>query len=1308
MASLGKLHEFKPDEEEFATYLERVEIFFAANGVEDTKKVPVFLNAIGGAAYGILRSLVAPSSPMSLSFKELTETLQAHYEPKTSIIAERFHFHKRSQHTGESITDFVAELRRLAARCKFEGYLDDALRDRFVCGLRNEAIQRSLLAEKELTYASAVERAKSMEAAHANAQALKTPALTVGKVDRPVNGRSSPSAESRKPCHRCGKVGHTGRECRYRDVECHKCKKKGHLAKVCRSSAGKPWKRAAGKSTQWVGSDPPQPNQVNSEEVDLLCCVNSRRVNPYTVVVELNGKPVSMEIDTGAAVSLVSRSTQTALFPHAILTKPKVQLRTYTAEPISLVGKMAVEVKHNCYTGQHDLYVVEGSGPSLIGRDWLSKIRLDWASIRAIADSETSSEIDSLLQRYPQVFQSGPGLMRHIKASLTLKPDAKPRFCRPRSVPFSIKPKVGQELDRLEEEGVLQKVNHSVWAAPIVPVPKRDGSLRICGDYKVTINPFLLVDQYPLPKPSDLMACLTGGKRFSKMDLMSAYQQMKLDDESAKLVTINTHQGLYEFTRLPFGVASAPAVFQRAMDTVLQGIPHCICYLDDILVTGRSDKEHLRNLEEVLSRLRKYGIRLKEDKCQFLQDSVEYLGHQVDAEGVHTSPKKVEAILKAPRPRNLPELRSFLGLLNYYAKFLSNLSCLLHPLHELLRADHPWHWSEKCERVFQEAKESLSKAPVLMHYDPELPLILAADASSYGLGAVISHRLPNGSERPVAYASRTLASSERNYAQVEKEALSLIFGVKRFHQYLYGRHFLLMTDHKPLTSILGPKNGIPPLAAARMQRWALLLSAYTYDIQFRGTKLHANADALSRLPLMDKLPEGNPPDPAVFNVAQLDCLPVHAQEVAAATRVDSILSKLLHCLRKGWPTTIPDYLIPFWRRKEGLGVEGDCILWGCRVVIPQRLQQRVLDELHQGHPGVVRMKMLARGHVWWPGLDKAIEQQARECHACQASKNSPARAPLHSWAWPSAPWERIHIDYAGPIFGKMLLIIVDAHTKWIEVCVMSSTTSSKTILALRDVFARYGLPRKIVSDNGPQFSSDEFRKFMLANGIKHTRTAPYHPSSNGAAERAVQTVKRALQAAHRTGSSLEQSLAAFLLQYRTTPQSTTGVAPCMLMMGRDLRTRMHLIAPDVGEHVRDQQDRQQRHHDQHSRTRGFSVGTSVWARNFRDGSCWVKAVIADQLGPVSYLVQLENGDYWRRHVDHLRPGSEVPPTDGDPEPEEVTVPLGMSESQGLSSPTENEQDTSRAVPVAPSSSNNRRYPSRVRKPPDRLYGTLLS
>ena len=245
---------------------------------------------------------------------------------------------------------------------------------------------------------------------------------------------------------------------------------------------------------------------------------------------------------------------------------------------------------------------------------------------------------------------------------------------------------------------------------------------------------------------------MKGGRKFTKLDLTSAYQQMELDEESAKLVTINTHQGLYESTRLPLGVASAPAIFQRAMDMVLQGIPHCICYLDDILITGVSDVEHLRNLEEVLRRLQDHGISVKKEKCHFIQDSVEYLGHHVDARGVHTSERKVQAIVDAPAPRNLQELRSFLGLLNYYAKFIPNLASMLHPLHTLLRADQPWKWSNQCQTAFKEAKESLYCALVLMHYDPALPLVLAADASAYGVGAVVSHRLPNGSEQPIAYA----------------------------------------------------------------------------------------------------------------------------------------------------------------------------------------------------------------------------------------------------------------------------------------------------------------------------------------------------------------------------------------------------------------------------------------------------------------------------------------------------------------------------------------------------------------------------
>ena len=284
---------------------------------------------------------------------------------------------------------------------------------------------------------------------------------------------------------------------------------------------------------------------------------------------------------------------------------------------------------------------------------------------------------------------------------------------------------------------------------------------------------------------------------------------MLLASGSEKYLTINTHLGLYQYTRLPFGVASAPALFQRAMDIILQGITGVICYIDDILISGESDEQHLDRVEEVLKRLAEHGLRVKQKKCEFLKPSVEYLGHRIDREGLHTLPSKVSAIVDAPEPKNVQELRSFLGLLNYYSKFIANLASILHPLNRLLRNDVSWKWSSACACAFKKAKQSLVSSQVLAYYNPELPIKMAADASAYGVCAVISHTYPDGSEKPIAFASRTLSKSQKNYAQIEKEALGLVFGVRRFHQYLYGRKFTLVTDHKPLTTIFGPKKGIP-------------------------------------------------------------------------------------------------------------------------------------------------------------------------------------------------------------------------------------------------------------------------------------------------------------------------------------------------------------------------------------------------------------------------------------------------------------------------------------------------------------------
>lgn len=317
-----------------------------------------------------------------------------------------------------------------------------------------------------------------------------------------------------------------------------------------------------------------------------------------------------------------------------------------------------------------------------------------------------------------------------------------------------------EEIDRLLKEGIVTPVKYSEWAAPVVPILKPDGSVRLCGDYKLTVNTVSSLEQYPIPRVDDLFAALAKGKQFSKLDMSHAYQQILMDNDSKKYLTVNTHRGLFTYNRLPFGVASAPAIFQRTMESLLCGIPLVAVYLDDILVSGVDKADHLKNLDTVLTKLKEAGLRLRRDKCTFLQDEVEYLGYRVDAQGLHPVKKKVKAIQDAPAPTNVTELKSFLGLLNYYNKFLPNLATLLAPLHELLRHDVSWKWNKEQEAAFKKAKDLLNTSDVLVHYSADRELVLSCDASPYGVGAVLSHVMEDGSERPIGFVSRTLQPAE--------------------------------------------------------------------------------------------------------------------------------------------------------------------------------------------------------------------------------------------------------------------------------------------------------------------------------------------------------------------------------------------------------------------------------------------------------------------------------------------------------------------------------------------------------------------
>ena len=1114
-ALLGHIDQFDPADEQWPQYVERLEQFFVANDItgdgKAVKRRATFLSVVGRSTYNLLRSLIAPQKPTEKTFDELVEVLTAHYSPKPTEVMQRFRFNCRKRQEGETVANYVAELRRLAEHCNYGDTLDKMLRDRLVWGIRDKYIQKKLLAEAELTLKDALRIAQSAETAEKNLREMEVESHKEGvhfiKRQRQQRQRQPRQRQQQHPsqqqhssqpqnaqnsvpgnCTRCGKGGHRSSDCPYKNLVCRGCHRRGHLQRMCRS--------ANAGSSNTSGTAPAGVKQVGESEdseskaddlwlVEEVGGIHKLYQPPIKVPVCVDGVNVCMELDTGASVSIVSETQYKQWWPGRSLDSSPIRLQTYSKQPLTVVGSLSVVVEYESQKVTLPLVVVEGSGPMLMGRNWLNAIKLNWAKIHYTQ----APRLQEVLAKYSEAFEKGLGTFKGEEVSIAVDPEASPQFHKARPLPYAMKKMVEDELERLVKEGTLKPVDYAEWAAPIVAVLKSDReSVRVCGDFRMTVNPVSKLHRYPLPKVEDLFATLSEGKVFSKIDLTQAYQQLKLDSQSQKYLVINTHKGLFQYTRLPFGVSSAPGIFQKIMESLLHGIPGVLVYVDDILISRATDAEHLESLEEVLKRLTAAGLRAKRHKCKFMAPHVEFLGHLIDEEkGIHPLPEKIRAIQQAPTPTNLTELKSYLGLISYYGKFLPNLSTHLAPLYKLLNKKVLWNWTSEQESAFQKSKEMLTSKQLLTHYNPQLPLVLACDASAYGVGAVLAHLMPDGTEKPIAYASRTLNSAERNYSQIEKEGLSCVFGVKKFYAYLFGRKFTLITDHRPLLSLLSGQKPTSVQASARIRRWSLALSMFEYNFQFRNTTAHANADALSRLPLKDTTPIVKSPPEIVLLVDHLNSSPITADQIKEATRRDPDLSLILQYVQQGWPhrDAVERHLMPFYERREELTVHDGCLLWGSRVVVPKVHRSGVLIQLHEGHPGITRMKGLSRMYVWWPGIWKDIEEAVQECSQCQQHQSNPPVAPLHPWAWPTRPWARLHIDYAGPINGQMILVIVDAHSKWIEAIPTSGSTSRVVIEELRFLFSQFGLPECIVSDNGTCFTSHEFKEFLKRHGVKH-------------------------------------------------------------------------------------------------------------------------------------------------------------------------------------------------------------------------------
>lgn len=1314
-AAIGVIGPWRPGID-CRSYLARMDMYLLCNMVATTLKVPTFLTLIGEEAFELLQDLMHPNDPTKETYDDLKDVLIAHLAPEPSQASERYKFQCCKQKPGQTISDFIVELQKAASKCKFNDtpkidYRKDRMCDQLIFGLSDDRFRAKLLTDKSLDYDNAVTYLRNAEAASADSKTIGSKDIMVSKVQGSPKHASYMNKASRqhaqhnsrtgnqnqksdRPCYRCGSHCHTPEDCKFLKATCFYCKKPGHISKVCQ----KRLKTQSSRQVKFVKDL--QPLQKESSDYWIKNVRRNGEDGAIFLSCSIDGKSIAMELDTGCSMSLIPRSTYDEFFSHIPLQPCQKSLHTYTNDGIEVIGEITVTVEHNKQSKVLPLIVVSSGQGSLFGRNWFRSIVLDWNKIGMLFDNPCSAKfvtdvgLNNILNRFSQLFDNSLGRFNGGKVHLHVKENATPKFLRARTLPFAIKDRVEVEIQRLVSDDILEPVDFSEWASPIVPILKKNKQVRICGDFKPTFNPVCNVQQYPLPRVEELLSKFCQKQFFSKLDMSDAYLQLELDEESKQYVTINTTAGLFRYKRMPFGIACAPAIFQRTIDSVLKGIDGVQIYLDDIIVASSTADEHLRQLEKVFSTMQKYGLRLRESKCQFFQTSVEYLGYHIDREGIRPLDEKLKAIKEAPRPRNQSELRSYLGLLTFYARFLNNLSTVAAPLNKLL-GKSPWQWSKTEEDAFENTKSLLLNSKLLIHYDPSKRLYLQCDASPYGIGIVLSHHIDN-TDRPIAFASRSLTAAQRNWSQLEKEAFAIIFGLRKFREYIYGNRISIITDHLPLIGLFGSSKPFPERAAARIQRWALELSGYEYDIEYRRSTEHGNCDALSRLPLPQCHNDGEGEVHALLFHDVIDTA-ITSKRVRIETSRDRILSDVYSFISQGWPSQVNVELQSYFQHRNELTISQGCILWGRRVIIPCKLRSRILEELHESHMGIVRTKTLARSYVWWPNIDKDVEQMCNSCAVCQQQRNEKPRHH-HPWSFPSSPWYRLHLDFAGPVDGKSYLVCVDAYSKWPEVIRMNNTTAETTVKVLRRLFTQHGLPSQVVSDNGRQFVSDSFKQFLASNGIRHITTPCYHPSSNGLAERFVQTFKKVL---HCNPDNIDIGLSNFLLAYRNTAHATTGETPAQLLMGRSLRSRLDLVRPNIQDTVMSKN--KQPICD--SKTE-YKVDDEILTRNYQ-GSKWLQGRIIKIEGFRNVIVDVGHA-IWRRSIDQILPysasrngektASVMPPSsdieqppNSDIEPIESPRPI----SSGSSTPTSTAEEQSIPIPLP------RRYPLRARHPPDR-------
>jgi predicted aspartyl protease len=1196
--------------------------------------------------YNALRVRTPNNAPPT--YADVKTAFDEFYKEKKNLVYERCTFLRRGQLEGESVEVFIAWLYKQAEKCDWGNLRDDLICLVLVIGMRDEKLSVQLQMDSELKLQKAIDTSKQRESVQNQQSSIRSndsakveeSSRTGRKPGRYKDGKPrSQNGGARERCERCRLSGHNGKSstCPALRNTCFVCRERGHFkgSRLCKQKQSK---RADVVESDYSSSDDDAAQWLEADYVCAIHDAQSTRNKAIMARCSVNNQRLKFKVDTGSDETIVGDKHAERLGLKLSPTCRKFQGPGQTA--LTVLGVATVSLKHGTRTTNTNVYVIKDQRRPLLGLPAIKKLQL--IQVNVLEEMSAGEPLPKNFKVFgklgvlkdPYSIKMNPGATGH-KVSVA------------RRVPFPLRAKLKKEIDRMLADGVVRQVTEPTqWCSPIVLQKKNDGRLRVCVDY-TQLNKEVQRELLTLPSVDETLAQLSSSepKIFTKLDTKQGFWQIPLDESSKKLTTFICPFGRFQFNRLPFGIKSAPEHFQRRMREILDGLEGVISHSDDILISGSTREQLQGRTEACLSRLQQHNVTLNEDKCQHCVTTVKFLGHIISADGIRPDPEKTRAIKDFPTPTNVDQVRTFLGMVTYLAKFIPGLSDEGKPIRDLLSKKAEWNWGPDQQAAFERIKIVLSREETLAHYDPNKELRVSADASSTGLGAVLEQHEESG-WRPVLYASRTLSATEQRYAQIEKEALAITWACERFYEYIHGLHILIRTDHKPLIPIMSEK----PMSelSARLQRFRMRLATFDFGIEYTPGKDFFVPDALSRAALpLDKC-EGQDVMVEDMEIAalqvleELPCTDQWLNEVRDQQARDPDCSVVREYIVGGWPRhhrTRGNRNIPLYDYRSDLVLHDDVIMYGRRVVIPKGMQAEMLRRIHSGHLGITKCKARARGAVWWPGIMGDVKCYVEACSTCAKHRVNRAE-PMIISEMPARPWQVVALDFC-MYEGKSYLVLQDYFSRYLEVVKMSALTSAATIRVLKGIFASHGTPEKLVTDCGPQLTSQEFTMFASEWGFRIRTSSPEYHQANGLAEKAVGTVKRLLA----KNSCLEEAL----LAYRSAPLAN-GFSPAQLLFGRQIRTRVpcsaYVLSPrwpnlkalraKEVERKNDQKLSYDKRHGARS-LRKLQVGEKVWVVDVKREGVVVRVLKEMR----SYCVETSKGRI-RRNRRHL-----VPLADGD-------------------------------------------------------------